>query len=216
MQSEDQDYFDYHPALERRLDRLAATARTAPPHLAARIRETLAQESARRVRRRRVSFFAGGVTLAAATMALAVLGKPASGLLAPPLAREARIGLAKPGAIESADTAALVEWLKWEVGYQVDIPAISNAELVGATVAELGDVRGAAVVYEYRGASLTYFALPPGDVLGRPVPDGLTVAAANGYEVALWTERGAARAVAASMSRQAVLQVAEECRGKSR
>jgi anti-sigma factor RsiW len=80
----------------------------------------------------------------------------------------------------------------------------------------LGDIRGAAVVYEYHGASLTYFALPPGNVLGQAVPDRLTAAAANGYEVALWTEQGAARAVAATMPRQAVLQVAEECREKSR
>jgi anti-sigma factor RsiW len=216
MQSEDQEYFDYHPALGRRLDRLAATARTAPPHLEARIRGILKQESARRGRRRRISFFAGGATLATATVALALLGTPASDSLAPPLAREAQLGLAKVVAIESADTAALVEWLQSEVGYQVDIPAISNAELVGATVAELGDVRGAAVVYQYRGASLTYFALPAGELLGRPVPTGLTAATANGYEVALWTEQGAARAVAASMPRQAVLQVAEECRGKSR
>ena len=216
MRSEDQEYFDYHPALGRRLDRLAATARTAPPHLEVRIRETLARESARPSRRHRVGLFAaGGATLAAATVVLALLGKPAGESLAPPLAREARLGLAKVVAIESSDTAALVEWLQSEVGYQVDIPAISHAELVGATVAELGDVRGAAVVYEYRGTPLTYFALPAWDVLGQPVPDGLTATAANGYEVALWTEQGAARAVAASMPRQAVLQVAEECRGKA-
>ena len=217
MWSEDQEYFDYHPALGRRLDRLAASARHAPPHLEAQIRAALAQESARQSRRRRLGFYSGvGATLTAATVVLALFAPVGGDPLAQPLAREAQLGLARVAAVESSDTVSLVEWLQSEVGYQVDIPAISDAELVGATVAELGDVRGAAVVYQYRGAPLTYFALPAGDVMGRPVPDGLTAAAANGYEVALWTERGATRAIAAPMPRQAVLQVAEECRGKSR
>ncbi|NIM51858.1 MAG: hypothetical protein GTO22_21870 [Gemmatimonadales bacterium] len=217
MWAEDHEYFDYHPALGRRLERLAATARMAPPHLKDRIREALAQEAARLSRRRRLRFFAGGgaTVAAAAVMVFALLGAPAQDPLAQPLAREAGIGLAKAAAIESSDTLALAAWLESEVGYRVDIPAITDAELVGATVADLGSVKGAAVVYDYHGAALTYFALPVGDVMGLPVPsDTLTTAAAGGYQVALWTEHGAARAVAAPMPRQAVLQVAEECRGK--
>lgn len=216
MRPEDQERFDLHPALGLRLHRLSAASPVAPPHLETRIREALARESARRGGRRRIGFFAGaGATVAAAAVVLALMSVQQGDSLAQPLAQEARLGLAKAAAMESSDRAALVEWLESAVGYRVEIPAISDAELVGATVAELGDVKSAAVVYEYRGAPLTYFALPAGDVMGRPVPGGgVTTAAVNGYEVALWTEQGAARAVVASMPRQAVLRVAEECRGR--
>jgi anti-sigma factor RsiW len=136
--------------------------------------------------------------------------------LVQPLAREAHIGLARPTSIESTDTTVLRAWLEHEVGYAVAIPSISEAEVVGATVAEMDGVRGAAVVYRYRGSALTYFDLPAAEPsrswTGRaPV----TSASADGYQVALWTEDGGARAVAAPMPRAEVVKVAKECREKA-
>ena len=94
---------------------------------------------------------------------------------------------------------------------------ISGAVLVGARVASFGEgEKSAAVVYLSRGMPVTYFALPSDMVLGKRLrSDRVTAATADGYEVALWTEKGRARAIAAPMSRDEVVQIAEECRSKA-
>lgn len=216
MRLDDQHAFDYHPALAKRLRRLAADAQSAPHHLEARIRETLIRESALREGRRRIHLFAGGgAGLVAATLVLLLLSGPITDPLAQPLAREARLGLARPVAVSSPDAEVLAGWLRSQLGYRVDVPTIAEAEVVGATVTDLDGVRGAAVVYRHVGGSLTYFALPPGAVMGRQIRGGVTAAAAGGFQIALWTEQGATRAVAASMPREAVLRVAEACRNEA-
>jgi anti-sigma factor RsiW len=210
-------YFGFQDRLAHRLHQLPGPGQT-PPTLRARVHEALAHEDTR-VRRRRVRLFAGGgsmLAVAAATIfALAVLPGSARQVVLP-LAQEARIGLAKPAAITSSDTAALREWLDAEVGYAVEIPAISEAELKGAAVTEVDGVRGAAVVYEYHGMPLTYFDLPSDRAFTTLVRDGsLRSAAADGYELAIWTQQGGTRAVAAPMPRREVVKVANECREKA-
>ena len=76
--------------------------------------------------------------------------------------------------------------------------------------------KSAAVVYLSRGIPITYFAMSSDVVLGNRVrSDRVTAATADGYEVALWTDKGRARAIAAPMSRNEVVQIAEECRSKA-
>lgn len=212
-------YYGAQRALSRRLRRLSAAALQAPPWLAARIRASLDDETALLVRRRRSRLIAGSgtVALAAAAALLLLLGAPdTSRRMASPLARAAQAGLGSPVSIASSDTAILRAWLQHEVGYTVDIPNISDANLVGASVTEMDGVRGAAVVYEYRGQPLTYFDLPstgfPG---GWPQSGVVESASANGYEVAVWTQEGGARAIAAPMPRRTVVDVANECRRKA-
>lgn len=215
MRPEDQECFDHYPALGLRLRTFSATL-AAPPHLENRLREALAREAARQSRRRHVRFLTAAGATAAITAVLVLVSGLGGSTPARHLAREAQRGLAKAAAMESSDSAALAQWLESVVGYGVEIPAITGARLVGASVADLGGVRGAAVVYRYRTTELTYFALPGVDVVGRSVPEGgVTGGEAYGYEVALWIERGTARAVAASMPREFVLDVAEECRRKA-
>ncbi|NIM48872.1 MAG: hypothetical protein GTN62_03695 [Gemmatimonadales bacterium] len=208
----------WHPVLSGRLSQLSVGVR-APSELRARIEAALALESAAARRRRRVRWLAGsGVALAAAAvLVVTVVGTPeVPSATAQPLVEQARIGLSDVGAVASADATELERWLEDQVGYQVDIPDISEAKLEGARVAELGEVRGAAVVYQYHGTPLTYFAWPSGDVMGQLAGgEGVTAVSSNGYQVALWTEHGAARAVAAPMPRRAVVEVAEECRNKA-
>jgi len=212
-------YYGAQRALSQRLRRLSAAALQAPPWLAARVRTSLEDETARLVRQRRLRLFAGSATvaLAAAAALLLFVGVPdTSQRVASPLARAAQAGLASPVSIASSDTAILRAWLQHEVGYTVEIPNISDADLVGAGVTEMDGVRGAAVVFEYHGQSLTYFDLPstglPG---GWPQSGVLASASADGYEVAVWTQEGGARAVAAPMPRQTVVDVANECRRKA-
>lgn len=211
-------YYGAQRALSRRLRQLSAAALQAPPWLAARIRASLDDETALLVRRRsRLIAGSGTVALAAAAALLLLLGAPdTSRRMASPLARAAQAGLGSPVSIASSDTAILRAWLQHEVGYTVDIPNISDADLVGASVTEMDGVRGAAVVYEYRGRPLTYFDLPstgfPG---GWPQSGVVESASANGYEVAVWAQEGGARAIAAPMPRQTVVDVANECRRKA-
>jgi anti-sigma factor RsiW len=205
-------------ALTRRVLRLSAAAIQAPPWLAARIRASLEDETVRLHRQRRRRFFAssGSVALAAAALFM-FLGTPnTSRQVASPLARAAQAGLGSPVSIASSDTAILRAWLQHEVGYEVEIPAIGDADLVGASVTEMDGVRGAAVVYEYHGKPLTYFDLPSSGLADRwPQSDGVQTASADGYEVALWAQGDGARAVAAPMPRRAVVGVANECRRKA-
>ena len=212
-------YYGAQRALSQRLRRLSVAALQAPPWLAARVRASLDDETAQLVRRRRLRLFAGSgtVALAAAATLLLLLGAPdTSRRVASPLAQAAQAGLASPVSIASSDTAILGAWLQHEVGYTVEIPNISDADLLGATVTEMDGVRGAAVVYEYHGQPLTYFDLPssgfPG---GWPQRGVVESASANGYEVAVWIQEGGARAVAALMPRRTVVDVANECRRKA-
>jgi anti-sigma factor RsiW len=210
-------FYLLHEALARHTRRLAA-ARQAPPALRAQLRDRLDREDARLRRRRRLPILAAGSSVMAAAAALllfAVLPDSAR-RAAQPLAQEARIGLARPDAITSSDTAVLRRWLDVRVGYVVEIPAIADAELKGATLTQVDGVRGVAVVYEYHGMPLTYFDLPSDAPFSRWVPDGSVRSVADGgYELALWTDRGGARAVAAPMPRQELVRVANECRGKT-
>jgi len=212
-------YYGAQRALGRRLFRLGAAAIQAPPWLAARVRASLDVETVRLERRRRTRLFAGSGTaaLAAAAALFLLLGAPdTSRRMASPLARAAQAGLGSPAAITSSDTAILRAWLQHEVGYAVEIPTISDADLVGASVTEMDGVRGAAVVYEYHGQPLTYFDLPSTGSSGRWPQSGVVESAsADGYEVAVWTQEGGARAVVAPMPRRAVVGVANECRRKA-
>lgn len=208
----------WRPALSSRLSQLSVGVR-APSELRARIEAALALEAVTVRRRRRVRWLAGsGVALAAtAALVVTVVGTPdVPTATAQPLVEQARIGLSDEDAVTSADATELERWLEDQVGYQVDIPDISEAKLEGARIAEFGDVRGAAVVYRYHGMPLTYFAWPSGELMGQLAHGGgVRAVSSNGYQVALWTEHGAARAVAGPMARRAVVDVAEECRNKA-
>ncbi len=169
--------------------------------------------------RRRLVFAA----LAAVGIALAAVGVSqwgtwaATSALAEPLAREARAGLeAAAPALTSADADALEKWLEPQVGFRVEIPAIARASLMGGRVAVLDGARGVVLVYDLDGTRLTYFALPTRDAWSRGLTsEAVTPVSRNGYELAMWTERGATRALVAPMQRVAVLEVAEDCRRQS-
>jgi anti-sigma factor RsiW len=211
-----QRFFALDGDIGRRLLSLRECAR-APATLHRRIERAIAAE--RSVRRRpRVRWLGPAGLVAAAAVAVAVIGLPRSSpWLAQPVAQEARLGLtAASGSFTNTDAGVLASWLQERMGYSVDIPDIAGARVVGARVATIGEGQGAVVVYEYSGTRLTYIALPTIDGRGTQLRAGMvTSAAADGYEIALWTENGALRAVAAPLSRSTLIGVAEECRRKA-
>ncbi len=155
----------------------------------------------------------GSLVAAAAVLVLAVTLPGSMGHVAQPLVQQALVGLSTEGTMSSSDTEELEDWLESKVGYRVEIPVISDAVLVGGRVADLGGIRTAVVTYVLRGRPLTYFAMPSAEVLGsRITHEDVETVSSNGYHVATWMERGAARAVVAPLPRNELAAVAEECK----
>lgn len=209
-----QRFFDREAALVRRLGRLQEVP--ARGELRARIAAALDQRPLPRPRRRRWAIGGGIAALAAAAALTLLLTRPPMPPdVARPLVAEARIGLDSQS-LTSPDFAAVERWLEDRLGYTVRLPEISDAALVGGRIATLGGVRIPTAVYLVHGMPVSYFALPSGDVMGAPVKSRDVVAmASNGYHIALWSERGLARAVVAPMPRREVVQIAEECQRKA-
>jgi anti-sigma factor RsiW len=135
---------------------------------------------------------------------------------AEPLAKEARTTLTTAAVrIESSDRITVRQWLATHIGFPVEFPDISGAVLVGARLVDWRGAPSAAIVYDYHGLPLTYFALPRQGSAGRWVGEGIVALSTDGYGVALWTEQGNPRAVAAPMDSREVRAIAEECRRKA-
>ncbi len=158
----------------------------------------------------------GAALAAAAVVLLATTQLSGGNALARPLVEAARSQSAQTTMFGTGDIRLAESWLEREIGYPVLVPDIREAVLVGARVSDVGGQRSAIVVYLSRGMPVTYFALPTGQVMGRRVHDrGVISGASDGYEVALWTEHGRTRAIAAPMSRPEVIEFANECRSKA-
>lgn len=212
-----QAFFRVQEALGRRLGRLAEVR--APLGLDQRIQESLAEHESDLTVRRRTRWLAGtGTVLVAAAAAITLmLARPSvPAEVAQPLVAEARIGLEVTDAIASSNPGEVSSWLESQVGYEVTVPDITDALLLGGRVAELGGSKSAAIVYLFHGMPVSYFALPTNDVMGKPIRSEKVIPiTSDGYEVALWSEQGSARAVVAPMPREEVVQLAEECRRKA-
>jgi anti-sigma factor RsiW len=205
----------FYAAQTRLATRLADLRRTtAPEHLRAEISAALSHSQAPR-RGRRWGWLAVAVT----ATAFAVVGHQQSrtgDVLAAPLARIARSQLELSTSVNATDIRVVEKWIERQIGYRVEVPDIANASLVGARISNVGGQKSALVVYLSRGMPVTYFALPTSTVMGRPVSEQSVLAGrSDGYEVAMWTERGKARAIAAPMTRPEVLEIAQECRSKA-
>ncbi|MFQ6045386.1 MAG: hypothetical protein ACE5PT_03370 [Gemmatimonadales bacterium] len=213
-----QRFFRHQQALEDRL-RQVGEGVTVPPSLAGRV-GTLVERQAIRERRsrtgRRLSFLglgAAGLAAAAALLVLLVGPSDRGSDMARELVAQTQAMLGEATGHTSSDLGETEFWLQSQVQYPVELPAISGAYLVGGRVARMGDTRTAAAVYLLHGKPLAYFALPSPEALGKGVgTDRVEAVSRNGYEVAMWVEPGGARAVVASMPRDHVVGVAEECR----
>jgi anti-sigma factor RsiW len=195
---------------------------TAPPLLRRRIIAALDAEDRARIptprQPRRVwPLFGWGALAAAATVAILVVATPGhSPELARPLVEQAIVGLATDQAMVNSNPARLGDWLQLQVGYDFEIPTISDASLIGGSVANLNGVRTAAVRYELNGEQLTYFAMPTAEVLGSALTnEDVSTVSSDGYHIATWVESGNARALVSALDEKQVTAVAEECRKKA-
>ncbi len=200
---------------------------TAPPGLRWRILAALDTEdraaaAIAAVRNQRRRILGWGSMVAAAAVILLFVSIPRRSTDVPthnavaPLVDQASIGLRSTGTLESSDPAQLGSWLESQMGYHIDVPAISNAVLIGGRVVNLNHVPAAAVIYTMHGKQLTYFAMPTADLLGTTISnDRVRTVSSGGFNVATWTEAGAARAVVAAMDEKKVVAVARECRQKA-
>ena len=214
-----QRFFQVQRSLDQRLGRLAR-ARSVPAGLRERVRSAITDEAVISIAHRRAWWLTGAGTalLAAAAALVLVLTRPSMPPhVAQPLVAEARAGLDDGGAVfTSSDVEQVEAWLENHVGYPVVVPEITDALLKGGRIAEIGGTKGAAVVYLMHGRPISYFALASNQVMGRPVRgDRVIPVSSDGYEVALWSERGFARAIVAPMPRSDVVAIAEECRRKA-
>jgi anti-sigma factor RsiW len=203
-------------------DRLARCARTPAPkglhdRVAARLTTEPVVTLAPSPPRRRLRWLAGGGALlaAAAVLVLFVTAPDVPGHIAQPLVQEAQRG-ATALTLATEDYSQLQAWFEDRVGYAVHIPEIADANLVGGRLTELAGIQTVAVLYLYHDAPITYFAWPTATVMGSEVPgDRIVSASADGHELAVWTERGYARAVVAAMPKGDVMGFAIECRAKA-
>lgn len=211
-------FFREQEELRDRLRQLAERV-TVPRSLAERVEGLIERQAIgeRRARsRRRIALAgAGAAGLAAAAALLLLMARPFD--RNPDVARElvaqTRSMLEEAAGHISSDLDETERWLQSEVRYPVELPAISGAYLVGGRVALIGDTRTAAAVYLLHGKPLAYFALPSRGALSEAgAADRVEAVSQNGYEVAMWVEPAGARAVVASMPREHVVGVAEECR----
>lgn len=197
--------------LHRRLRRLPRVP--APATLRATIRARLRGDRVSHRRYRVAWMLAGSI---AAALALVWLGRAEPGTpaeLALPLANIAQDGLERTERVDTLAEEAVMTWLRARAGYTVDLPRMGGAVLVGARTERVDGSPAATLVYLVNGMPVTYFAVPSRRILGyRLEADTVTSHAADGYEVAFWTERGQARALAAPRGRVAVRELAEECR----
>lgn len=210
-----QGYFRREQALLRRLGRLPRAA--APDELRARIAVALRAAGSRSRWRNR--WLAGGgiaALAAAAVLAIVIARPPMPAEVTRPLVEHAEAGFGED-AMTGSDFADAERWLEERVGYAVDVPDISNARLMAVKVAMLGDLPTPIAMYVYaNGRPVSYFAIPSADVMGFRLPGREVVAvAADGYQVAFWSEKGVARAVVAPMQREVVVEIAKECKRKA-
>lgn len=202
-------FYAAQTALVRRLTRLASTPAPAP--LRAKI--IAAMDSRLRARHR---WKLGAALTAAAVVMLLATPRFANERAFDPLADVARSQLAETTMLETGEISEAEEWLAREIGYAVVVPDIEDAVLIGARVSDVGDQKSAVAVYLSRGMPVTYFALPSGEVMGQRVRDrGVVARSSDGYTVAVWTEHGQTRALAAPLGRSQLIKMAEECRSKA-
>ncbi|MCH8253997.1 MAG: hypothetical protein IID06_01500 [Gemmatimonadetes bacterium] len=206
--------------------RLAARLRTiadsqrAPRHLRERIYAGIAAESfAERRQQFRwdlVGAGAGGALLAAAAAFAIWLAVPAN---RPQLQAESWVDIAlnqvTGGAMMQTDEPeSLRSWFESQVDYEVDVPDIPDAVLLGGRLAYVGGIRGAVVEYDVHGQNLVYLMVPQGSVMDMLASQGDTVVtwSSRGYEIVMWKQGGGTRALLGPLPQQELYQIADHCR----
>ncbi len=122
--------------------------------------------------------------------------------------------VAGAGVMQTDRPASLRSWFESQVNYTVDVPDIPDAQLRGGRLAYLGGIQGVAVEYEIGGRDLTYLMVPEGNVLDMLAEQGDTLVAwsSRGYQIVMWKQGGATRALVGPLPRKEIRDIADHCR----
>ena len=202
---------EFDSRLAERLRNVAANVR-APEHLHDRVRAAIAAEQRRTVSRRRRRLFGAPVlaTLAATVVFLLIQlpgfrGEPD---LTPPT---------PPTGLQPASSEVeLRDWFYSLVGYEVTIPEIEDAELIGGRIEVAGDLHTAAVSYTFRGVDLTYLVTPSSFVRDHRVSDGEApyLVRDGDSKMVVWGTNGFGRALVGRLSDDELMSMALKCRSQ--
>lgn len=214
-----QRFFATQDRLGRRLRELARVQR-APRGLSDRVQAALASDEleVRRRGRQRTRRAAVLVGLAAAAALVLVLVRPpgSTDRLAQPFVEEALRDMPAEAPV-GADLDQTERWFAERLGREIPVMEIPEATLMGGRITRVGEVPSAALRYQMDGTPLTYVVVPGQRVMDRPIEDGEVIAVASrGLEVVIWGEPGATHVVVASLPREKLKAIAEECRRKLR
>ncbi|HEX9730150.1 MAG TPA: hypothetical protein VGA37_16770 [Gemmatimonadales bacterium] len=185
-----------------------------PPALVWKVRALVAREAATPVSAWRRRVWIGPILAVAAVIAIAVglrTNDPTD--MAKPFAAQASAALDPATGYRSNDASNVERWLAARTGERVTIPDIADAQLVGGRVLEVAGQMTAAADFRLHGQSLTWFAVPSPEIGGRRVSDaGIMSASIREYHVAMWSEAGGVRVIAAPMPFDDVMAIAADCR----
>ena len=199
---------EFDSRLAERLRNVAANVR-APEHLHDRVRTAIAAEQRRTVSRRRRRLYGAPVlaTLAATVVFLLIQ--------LPGFRREP--DLAPPTGLQPASSEVeLRDWFYSLVGYEVTIPEIEDAELIGGRIEVAGDLHTAAVSYTFRGVDLTYLVTPSSFVRDHRVSDGEApyLVRDGDSKMVVWGTNGFGRALVGRLSDDELMSMALKCRSQ--
>jgi anti-sigma factor RsiW len=115
-------------------------------------------------RLRRTSFAAGSALLAAALVLMTVLPRGLGDALAADVERHhfRAFAGASPCDFTSSDPQRVKQWVERAVGYDIVVPEVDGATLLGARRCKLRGVPTAALLFRRNGIGLTVFVVPPG------------------------------------------------------
>ncbi len=199
---------EFDSRLAERLRNIAESVR-APEHLHDRVRTAIAAEQRRTVgRRRRRLYGAPALVALAATVAFLLIGLPGS---------RGEPDLTPPTGLQPASSEVeLRDWFYSLVGYEVTIPEIEDAELIGGRIEVAGDLRTAAVSYTFRGVDLTYLVTPSSFVRDHRVSDGEApyLVRDGDSKMVVWGDNGFARALVGRLSDDELMRIALKCRSQ--
>lgn len=199
---------EFDSRLAERLRNIAANVR-APEHLHNRVRTAIAAEQRRTVsRRRRRLYGAPALATLAATVAFLLIQLP--GFRGEP-------NLTPPTGLQPASSEVeLRDWFYSLVGYEVTIPEIEDAELIGGRIEVAGDLHTAAVSYTFRDVDLTYLVTPSSFVRDYPVSDGEVpyLVRDGDSKMVVWGTNGFARALVGRLSDDELMSMALTCRSQ--
>lgn len=118
--------------------------------------------------------------------------------------------------IDSADPAAVQQWVSQRVAIPVRVEKLPGATLLGARLCFLRGRMGAVLRYRVDGSNVAYYVMPASTHAADADADGTAIRqeSAQGFNVLLWQDRGLLHALVSDLSRARLHLLAASCKGR--